>query len=100
MRRKCDDSSSFILGIGFTLTALIYIYYRSRLSSRDPILFVIVAIIVITFDFALVLEESVSLVFASGFGLIGLTLILNGVFRPIFQSQSSSKTKKSKIKVA
>jgi len=87
-------SESFVLGIGFTLTTLIYIYYRSRLSSRDPILFVIVAILVITFGFALLLEESVSLVFACGFGLIGLTLIINGFFRPIFQSQSSSKTKR------
>jgi len=60
---------------------------------------VILAILVITFGFALVLEESVSLVFAGGFGLIGLTLIINGVFRPIFQSQSSSKPKRSKTKV-
>ena len=59
----------------------------------------ILAILVITFGFALVLEESVSLVFACGFGLIGLTLIINGVFRPMFQSQGSSKTKSSKIKV-
>jgi len=79
---------------------MIFSYYRSLLSSRDPILFVIVAILVITFGFALVLEESVSLVFASGFGLIGLTLIINGVFPPMFQSQGSFKTKSSKIKLA
>jgi len=49
---------------------------------------------VITFVFALVLEESVSLVFTFGLGLIGFTLIINCVFRPMFQSQSSSKTKR------
>ncbi|UCE13508.1 MAG: zinc ribbon domain-containing protein [Candidatus Heimdallarchaeota archaeon] len=70
-----SESPPVIFGIGFTITTLIYIYYRSRISERDPVFFVAIGVAVITLGLALTIQSSEPIILGLGFGLMSLVYI-------------------------
>ena len=70
-----DSSPRIILGAGFTLTALLYIYYRYRISDRDSFFFVTCGFAVLTLGVGLTLVNPEPLIFGIGVSLTLLSFI-------------------------
>jgi hypothetical protein len=70
-----DSSPRIILGAGFTLSALLYIYYRYRISNRDSFFFVSWGLAVLTVGVGLTLVNPEPLIFGIGFSLTVLSFI-------------------------
>lgn len=70
-----SDSPPIIFGIGFIVTTLIYIYYRYRISDRDPVFFLAVGVAVLSLGLQLTIQTDEPVILGIGFGLTALVYI-------------------------
>jgi hypothetical protein len=66
------STSSIVIPIGFTLLALVLIFLIARNSSRDPLIFVAIALGILSFGTAVAIPGSSSIIVPIGFILVGI----------------------------